>query len=308
MPAAAIVGLVGAGASIYSANKQSKAAKDAARAQTGAAEDSNKLYWDMYQQSRTDNEPFRQNALTAQQEYMNLLGLGSPAPAQTQSAPQFGTAGLFNGMTTGGLAQGQQIGGTSRGGVGSLLGHADGDMRVQHSGFGPIMQQAIARGRVPSTGIPGGAMPTPQTAAPQTGVQGQQAAFDRFRNTPGYQFGLQEGRGQLESSAAARGGLYSGATFKALQRYGNDYADQQGFTPYMNRLASLAGMGQTANAQNAQMGMNTVQGMGQNLMAAGNARASGLIGQGNASAGLAQNLTGIAGMLGGLYQNRGGWG
>lgn len=50
----------------------------------------------------------------------------------------------------------------------------------------------------------------------------------------------------MQASAAARGGLNSGATLKALQEFGNNYADQQGYTPYMNKLASLAGMAQTS--------------------------------------------------------------
>ncbi len=35
---------------------------------------------------------------------------------------------------------------------------------------------------------------------------------------PGYQFGLQQGLGAIQNTAAAQGGLYSGATGKALTR------------------------------------------------------------------------------------------
>ena len=125
------------------------------------------------------------------------------------------------------------------------------------------------------------------------------SAFERFRNTPGYQFGLDTGRKQLESSAAARGGLYSGAALKALQQYGNDYADQQGYTPYMNRLASLAGMGQTVNNQNAQLGMNYANQAGANMMNAGNARASGIQGSADAWSNGIGNVVGIGSWLAG---------
>lgn len=74
----------------------------------------------------------------------------------------------------------------------------------------------------------------------------QQDAFAMFRNTPGYQFGLDEGAKTVQASAAARGGLNSGATLKALTKFGNDYADQQGYTPYMNRLAALSNMSQVS--------------------------------------------------------------
>ena len=144
----------------------------------------------------------------------------------------------------------------------------------------------------------------PQSAAApaQTPQQMQQSAFDRFRNTPGYQFGLDEGQKQLQSSAAARGSLYSGKTGKDLIKYGVSYSDQYGYAPYMNRLASLAGMGQTANEQNAQVGMNYANQAGANLINAGNARASGIQNSANAWSSAAGNIAGIAGWMGGQYQ------
>ena len=87
-------------------------------------------------------------------------------------------------------------------------------------------------------------------------TQNQQDAFAAFRSTPGYQFGLDEGTKAVQASAAARGGLNSGATLKSLQKFGTDYADQQGFTPYANRLASLAGVAQTATNQIGNYGTN----------------------------------------------------
>ena len=116
----------------------------------------------------------------------------------------------------------------------------------------------------------------------QTPEQKQQSAFDKFRATPGYQFGLNEGRGQIEASAAARGGLNSGATLKALQRYGNDYADQQGYTPYMNRLAGLFGGAQTSANSMAQSGQYYGGQMGQGIQNAANARANSTYQQNNA--------------------------
>ncbi len=84
------------------------------------------------------------------------------------------------------------------------------------------------------------------TGGGQSPQQLQKDAFAAFRAMPGYQFGLDEGNKQVQASAAARGGLNSGATLKALLKFGQNYADQQGVTPYMNRLAALAGVAQTA--------------------------------------------------------------
>lgn len=76
---------------------------------------------------------------------------------------------------------------------------------------------------------------------------------------PGYAFRMSEGMKALERSAAARGGLLSGATMKGIQRYGQDVASQEyqnAFNRYqaqrantLNPYASLAGVAQTsANA------------------------------------------------------------
>ena len=130
-------------------------------------------------------------------------------------------------------------------------------------------------------------------------------AFDRFRNTPGYQFGLTEGQRTLESSAAAQGGLFSGKAAKALTKFGQDYADQQGYRPYMNSLASLAGIGQTATSQNNSLGQAAAGNIGQAYMGAANARASGIQGRANA---WGDTINGLAGAAGYAYGNRGSWG
>lgn len=75
------------------------------------------------------------------------------------------------------------------------------------------------------------------------------------RSQPGYQFGLDEGSKRIERSAAAAGGLYSGRTMKALQRYGQDYADSK-FDNSLNRFGGLAGLGQVGAGTIANAGMN----------------------------------------------------
>lgn len=127
-----------------------------------------------------------------------------------------------------------------------------------------------------------------------------------FQADPGYQFRLAEGMKGMTNSAAARGGLLSGAALKAAgsynqgmasQEYGNAFARYKGNQEgQYNKLASLAGVGQIAANQNgsgaASLGGNVGQGMmnagqqvGNNTMGAGNARASGYLAQGNALTG-----------------------
>ena len=121
-----------------------------------------------------------------------------------------------------------------------------------------------------------------------------------FQADPGYQFRMDEGQKALERSAAANGNLNSGATLKALSRYGQDYASNEYNNAYnrwnndhattWNRLSSLAGMGQTQSAQLGNWGQQTGQVMGNNIIGAGNATAAGKIGAANSWNGALTNI------------------
>jgi hypothetical protein len=116
--------------------------------------------------------------------------------------------------------------------------------------------------------------------------------MNQFTQDPGYAFRLSEGMKALDRTAAARGGLLSGATLKGAQRYGQDLGSQEyqnAFNRYqiernaqLNPLQSLAGVGQTATntltGAAGQMGQNLATGYG-NI---GQARASGYVGGTNA--------------------------
>lgn len=101
-----------------------------------------------------------------------------------------------------------------------------------------------------------------------------------FTGDPGYRFRVGEGTKSIERSAAARGGLLSGRTGKALTRYGQDVASGE-YQNFLNRYyqklnpyMALAGTGQQATTTGAGMGMQTAQNVGQNYLAGGQARAS----------------------------------
>lgn len=119
--------------------------------------------------------------------------------------------------------------------------------------------------------------------------------MDKFQADPGYAFRMSEGMKALERSAAARGGLLSGANLKNTQRFGQELASQEyqnAFNRYqttrtgtLNPLQSLSGVAQSsANTLGTQAGQygNAVA---SNIIGAGNAQAAGKIGQANAIAG-----------------------
>ena len=205
MVAAAVIGGVAAlgGGAIAASG-----AKKAGKVQAQAARDANAAQERMFQRQTELQEPFRQGGLTAQQEIMQLLGIGGDKTA---------------------------------------------------AGYGSL---------------------------------GKAFSQTDFQQDPGYAFRQSEGMKALERSAAARGNLLSGSAMKGIQRFGQDLASQEyqnAFNRYqiersakLNPLQSLMGSGQSATnvmtGAAGQMGQNEAA----NLYGAGQARASGYIGQANA--------------------------
>jgi len=113
-----------------------------------------------------------------------------------------------------------------------------------------------------------------------------------FQQDPGYAFRMSEGLKALDRTAAARGGLLSGAALRGATRFGQDMASQEytnAFNRYqtnranqLNPLQSLMGAGQTAAGNVAGAGTSFANQAGQNYMNAANARASGYVGSANA--------------------------
>lgn len=101
-----------------------------------------------------------------------------------------------------------------------------------------------------------------------------------FRDTPGYQFGLEQGLGAIEGSAAARGNLLSGATLQGLQSYAQDYATNQ-YNNWIGQQMNLGQMGQAAAAQQANQGQNFANAQSNILAQGANASAAGTVGATN---------------------------
>ena len=128
-----------------------------------------------------------------------------------------------------------------------------------------------------------------------------------FNADPGYAFRMSEGQRAVESSAAARGGLLSGGTGKALVNYGQEAGSQEYSNAYnrfnadrsrrFDRLAGIARVGQTATRDLSTAGMNTGNQIANNQMAAGNAASANYIAGGNAA-------NQAIGTIGNWYQQR----
>lgn len=126
-----------------------------------------------------------------------------------------------------------------------------------------------------------------------------------FQQSPGYQFAFNEGARAIDQGASARGMLNSGARLRELTRYGQGIANQE-HGNYMNRLAALAGIGQSATGQTAALGQNAAAAAGNATMAGGQAQAAGGINATNALLGGLNQGIGLYGLMN--PQQFGGWG
>lgn len=132
---------------------------------------------------------------------------------------------------------------------------------------------------------------------------------------PGYQFGMDQGQKAIANSAAARGMGLSGATLKAANKFGTDYATTKYDDAYnraygryvddfnrfytekantTNPLFQIAGLGQTATNQVQQAGTNYANNASNNAIGFGNATAANRVNRGNIYGNMLANLGGLA--------------
>lgn len=141
--------------------------------------------------------------------------------------------------------------------------------------------------------------------------------MNQFQADPGYAFRLAEGQKALERSAAAKGGLLSGATLKGIQRYGQDLASQEYQNAFQRYLAErvqrisplydVARLGQSAASGTAASAGTYGANAAQLMQDVGAARASGYVGGANALTNAISNYLGsssgqnLGSNLSGLY-------
>jgi hypothetical protein len=109
---------------------------------------------------------------------------------------------------------------------------------------------------------------------------------------PNYEFMLNQGLGQARNQYNSTGGLISGNALQGLNTFAQNYAQnayQQAYNNYtnnqtniFNRLASIAGLGQTANNATAQYGTAATTAANNYLTSGAAAQAAGTVGQANA--------------------------
>lgn len=250
--------VIGQLANAFGGANAASAAREAAQIQAGLGREALALQREMFERQVGLQEPFRQGGLSAQNRLMDLLGLGM-SPEQLVNEYQQRTGAGMSEADFVNWARSQGVSDNRLMQARNMLLVGPNAMRAGMSEFGSAARPF---------------------------------SMDAFRADPGYGFRLSEGLKALERSAAARGGLLSGGTGKALQRYGQDMASQEygnAFNRFyterealLNPLLSLSGRGQTSATQTGQAAQSFGQQGAQSLTGIGNAMAAGQVGQANA--------------------------
>lgn len=141
----------------------------------------------------------------------------------------------------------------------------------------------------------------PWRAAGSSALTSLQGDFMKdWQKDPAYQFQLNEGNKAINAAASARGLGNSGATLKALTKYGQDYANtayDQAYNRQYNRLSSLAGLGSNAASTNAANAGQYGQGVAANYIGLGNVQAANQMAGVNGMSGLLNNGLNVAGSI-----------
>ena len=147
--------------------------------------------------------------------------------------------------------------------------------------------------------LPGGAVLPNESGGVQTYTPTQQEiddqrreeAMNRFYQSPDYDFRMNEGIRAMDSSAASRGMLMSGAQLRGITEFGQNLAAGE-YGNYYNRLAGIAGLAQTAQNPYAGAQSGLYGGLMNSYGQAGANQANIYGNQANANAGIWGNAIG----------------
>jgi hypothetical protein len=269
-----------AGGALLANNSNNKAQAKGAAAGQQATDQAAAEARRQYDLSRSDNQPWLQAGQGALAQLSRLYGLNTQTP-QPQAA------------MTQAYSTGQQGGQVSYGG--SVPAY-DGRQGGTYAQMMSLVDSGQLQGDGPTmgTGQYGQAQPVPQAMPTQTptGTQPQGGQFDTFWQSPDYNFRQNEQARALTARNAMLGIQDSGAAQRSAMQLSGNMASAE-YNNYANRLAALAGVGQTAAGQNQQLGQNYAGAVGNLVTNNANNLASSYQQTGQNNANLWGGLAGI---------------
>jgi hypothetical protein len=308
------VGVGSAAAGMYGASQQADAQKDAAETAAGANRAGQQITYNQWLQQQANQQPW----LTAGTRGIDALSLamGLLTPEQLAQSLSAQNASTFDADAF--LAAHPKVTGTSLDGqpLGKVIsdwgltpyqyyeqyGRNQGMDFTYKPGYGPE-----AAGQLTGEGSPYGSL---------YGSLTKPFTSQDFLNNqdPGYGWRKQEGINALAASGAASGNYGSGNMGTALENYGQNLASNEYQNAYnrwnqqqtnlYNRLAGIAGSGQTASNQLGAEGAQAANNMAAYGVGAANALGAGQVGAANAWASGYGNLANQGMGLANQFLNR----
>lgn len=111
--------------------------------------------------------------------------------------------------------------------------------------------------------------------------EGATGPSNAFKETPGYQWRVQQGEQGVLNNLSAMGMKNSGRALKSLETFRQGIASEE-YGNWLNRIAGVAGQGQQQANSMAGYSQNAANSMAGTIQDAGQARASGYVGSANA--------------------------
>ena len=272
-----ISGAISAGASLLGSSMASDSSGKAVEAQQQATQAAIAEQRQQYEQTRTDQAPWRKAGSASLSRLSQLLGIGGTP----------GGAGSVEGVR-------------NANDISPIMQrYMDRSGTTDWASVAPELRN-MAYGEESDSRIPGG----PDSSAADYGSLNRKFTLADFWDDPvtkaSYQMGLDQGTKGINNMAGARGGRDSGATLKALTRFGTDYTGQQAAGSQQrykadkaatyNRYSGLAGSGQVAQQATSAAGQNMGNNVSGLISGMGNARGAAAIAGGNAWQSGLQNI------------------
>lgn len=278
MPLGAVAAIGGIGTSLYGSNKASKAAKSAAQTQAAAADRATEVQKEMYDQTRSDFDPFRKTGT-------NALGRLVGFNPQSYQGSQFSYNGSSNPSYASQQYQPSQFN----------FEESPSYQFRKEQGMDGIQSQAAAGGGL----LSGATLKALNQYNSNLASQEYDNAFNQYQTDENRNFNRYLNQEQLNSGQHQQAfNNWQSQDNNAYSRYTTDQNNKY------QRLFDLVGMGQNAAAQQGQAGMTTGQAIANNTMAGTNALAAGQVANANNWANTANNMGSMA-MTYAMMKNKG---
>lgn len=276
--------------SVASSAIGAKASKKAGEAAAASADAATNLQRDIYDETTQRYAPYLEAGGNALQAVLYEMGL-APKPVFGASTP---TVEAFQETIPGTPGTNGRIPGSSP----IPGGRPSGKYDPADNNTGGTPARTVDKFRVGDRTFETRSAAEEYAAANKTGG----TEYGGYTESPMFKYMMEKGTDSIQGSAAARGGLFSGATLQALEDNRRELVSAD-TGQYFSRLAGLTDMGLSAAGNQASAGQNFANNAGQSMMAAGQARANGMLGAAQSWQTGISDVAGAYGYFGGFGSN-----